>query len=74
MSGAALAGPMRAMTLLRDGGTIKSLVIQTTADHSCVTKVFGQMVDQQQFKQYERFILEMQARLVGCSRRDRTIE
>jgi hypothetical protein len=42
---------MRAMTLLRDGGTIKCLVIQTTTDHSCVTKVFGQLVDQQQFKQ-----------------------
>jgi hypothetical protein len=38
MSGATLAGSMKAITLLRDGGTINVWQFETTADHSCVTR------------------------------------
>ena len=40
-----LAGPMQAIALLRRGDAIKSLVIQTTADHSCVTQYRPAFID-----------------------------
>ena len=68
MSGAALAGPMRATTLLRDEGTIKCLVIQTTADHSCVTRRSASYYDRPTAVQAIRAVYsDMRVRLVGRS-------
>ena len=65
MSGATLAGPMRATTLLRDGGTIKCLVIQTTADHSCVTRLSTGYDDRSTSRSSDKNVyLNMRPRLV----------